>query len=185
MKDISEKNKQMTKIYELWRDVYTGDDYEYSSKESLVATYDEGSKKFAEKEAERLREEQKDRGWPDHFHVRAKLIEANYIPDITEVNYYPTLPKALNSLMTADADYTFIRHELSKNEEVKRHKHRNYNEWVIFNHGKLEIMVDSRSQVIDNTDIPEVCSVFFPKNTSHSAKALSETNYYVLRSSRT
>ncbi|MFH1365364.1 MAG: hypothetical protein ABIH28_02160 [archaeon] len=185
MKDISEKTKQMTKIYELWKETYTGDWFTYEKgavEKTLIATYDLGSKSFAKKEAEKLNEKlRKDDDWRPHFYLRVKLVESNYVPNVTEVNYYPTFQDALEKLMVKDADNIFIRHELNENEGVENHKHKNYNEWVIFNHGKLEIMVNSRSQVVDNTDIPECCSVFFPKNKNHAVTSLSKTKYYVLR----
>lgn len=183
MKDISEKTGQMAKIYELWSEECTGDWFVYEKgkeERKLLATYD--SKIFVETEAEKLREKEKENdGWRVHYHVEPKLVKVNYVRDITNIKYHPTFQDALEELMVKDADNIFIRHELDKGEGVEEHRHRNYNEWVIFTRGKLEIMVDSKRQIVDNTDIPECCSVFFPKNKNHAVTSLSKTKYYVLR----
>ena len=185
MKDISEKTKQMTKIYELWKEEYTGDWFVHEDgreEKTLIASYGENMKKIAEKEAERLREmERKKDGWRTHYHVTAKLVETDIDSTESDPMYHNTLKEALDNLTEEDADYTLIKHKLLENEEVKKHKHKNYNEWVILNYGRLEVIVDSERKTIDSNGLSEICSIFFPKNKYHSAKALSKTDYYVLR----
>ena len=128
--------------------------------------------------------ERRNKGFPDHFYIRAKLMETDYAPNITDVSYYPNLQDALDTLMKRDSNHVFLRHELSKNKGIEKHKHKNYDEWVVFRDGKLEIMLDSRSQIVDSTDLKEYCSVYFQKNKNHSVKTLSKINYYVLRNKK-
>ena len=180
MENNTEKPKQMIKIYELWKTTYTGDEYSKDSKEDLIATYE--SKIFAKQEKERLNliETQKGNELPGYY-LRAKLRKVEYNANMTEINYHSSLSDALNNLMPQDTDFIFLRHELSEGEDIKKHKHQNANEWIVFERGNLEILVDSKTQQIDTTDLKETCSIYFPKEIPHSLTALSNIKYYVLR----
>jgi hypothetical protein len=172
-----------TTIYEVFKNEFTGDDYEYSERTSFVSS--SYSKAEAEKKRIELEKEAEKKSYPYRtdirYYLESKLVDVDFIQNITGINYHKTFQEAFKSSIKNDIDYILIRHALAKGETIEKHKHKNAEEWIVFEKGNLEIIIDSQKQKIDTTSLAEVCSVHFPKGTIHGLKALESMSYFVIR----
>jgi quercetin dioxygenase-like cupin family protein len=95
------------------------------------------------------------------------------------IRKHRSLEHALSSLMRDDKEYVIVKHSLRYGEVIDEHYHPRVKEWIIFNHGRFELSVDSARQTIESRTAYR--SVEIPARAMHGMKSLSDFSYYVLR----
>lgn len=86
---------------------------------------------------------------------------------------------ALRKLAKDEKDYTLARHELNAEEIVGEHFHPSADEWLFFEKGKLEVLLDFEKHTVNAGKGASV--LYLPKSHVHGIKCLTDMSYFVLR----
>lgn len=83
------------------------------------------------------------------------------------------------SVLAPDEECVLIPHSLMPGENVEVHKHDNFDEWVIFLHGDLEIIREGLSlRMYSGVQVVDI-----PAGSTHGARCYESARYYVIRKS--
>lgn len=86
----------------------------------------------------------------------------------------------LKKIIPRDKESIIVWHRLSSGEEIKEHRHKNFNEFVLIDNGSFEVSVNRKRKKYNLKNSPTI--IKFPANSKHAFhNSRLAVEYFVVR----